>query len=515
MGGGAALYGAQPQRGVSSTLEGEIMRRSVQERIEGPTSSLLGEGEQDGVGLKKDDMKILIVEDEDLLLNTYQEWLEPEGYKIYTAQTAVEGIKKAKMIQPHLILLDLRLPPSKTTQEGLDTLRKIFEVNPDAKAIIMTADETQGTAISAIRQGADDYLTKPVNPEVLRIVVERTLERLTLETRLRQLKHELEDRYSFCNIVGKSPQMLEIFKQIERCANTSANILLRGESGTGKELVARAIHALSDRHDKKLVTVNCAALADGIKESELFGHEKGAFTDAKSRRIGYFEAADGGTIFLDEIGDIPISTQVKLMRVIQEQEFQRVGGSETIKVNVRIISATNRDLEKNIDKGQFREDLYYRLNGFAITLPPLRVRREDIPLLADYFLEVYTQKENKPVAGFSDEAMELMVNYSWPGNVRELENEVHRLVLQADRGAVIGSQLLPDRIKVIENIIKMAGVQKTTLRETLKRVEQWLITESLKKNRGNRTQTAKELGISREGLHMKITKLGIRVDTPL
>ncbi|MBI4208953.1 MAG: sigma-54-dependent Fis family transcriptional regulator [Deltaproteobacteria bacterium] len=480
--------------------------QAVEENLESSEE----EGSPVLVGNQKEEMRILLIEDEELLLNTYQEWLEPEGYKIYTAQNGVEGIKKAKMIQPNLVLLDLRLPPSKTTQEGLTTLGKVREVNPNCKVIIMTADETQSTAISAIRQGADDYLIKPVDPEVLRIVVERTLERLSLESRIQRLKHELEDRYSFYNIIGKSQQMLEIFKQVERCANTSANILLRGESGTGKELVARAIHQLSERREKKFVAVNCAALAEGIKESELFGHEKGAFTDAKSRRIGYFEMADGGTLFLDEIGDIPISTQVKLLRVIQEQEFQRVGGSETIKVNARVISATNRDLEKLIDKEQFREDLYYRLNGFSVTLPPLRIRREDIPLLGDYFLEIYSQKENKPIAGFSDEAMELMVNYSWPGNVRELENEIHRLVLQADRGAVIGSQLLPDRIKVIENIIKMAGIQKATLKETMRRVEQWLITECLKKNRANRTATAKELGISREGLHMKISKLGIR-----
>jgi len=459
--------------------------------------------------MDKSKNRILVIEDEEEYLLTYKEWLQPEGYQVSWASEADEGLRKIQSLRPDLILLDLRVPPSQSVEAGLSLLRRAREEHPDAKIVITTADGTKATALAAIRQGATDYLIKPIDPDVLLIVIARTLERKILEEEVRRLQRQLQTRYKFEGMIGKSSKMQEVFALVEKAASTTANVLLRGESGTGKELVTRAIHNRGVRRDGPFVTLNCAALPEGLLESELFGHERGAYTDAKKQRIGLIQSADGGTLFLDEIGDLPLSTQVKLLRVLQEKEFTRVGGNQPIWVDVRIISATHQDLEQLRAEGRFRDDLYYRLSAFTIYLPRLRSRGEDIQLLAEHFLGKYSEADKKTILGLSPEAADLLMVYSWPGNVRELENEIHGAIAKTDDGGWIRPEHLSPGLRAIEDLVQLAGEKDGSLSALLGRVEQLIIKEKLAKNRGNRTATAKSLGISRVNLHQKMTKYGI------
>jgi DNA-binding NtrC family response regulator len=459
--------------------------------------------------MDKNKDRVLVIEDEEEYLQTYKEWLQPEGYQVSWASDAEEALRKIRSVRPSLILLDLRVPPTHSVEGGLALLRQAREEYPDAKVVIVTADGNKTTALEAIRQGATDYLIKPIDPDVLLIVIARTLERKRLEEEVRRLQRQLQVRHTFEGMTGKSVKMQEVFALVEKAAETTANVLLRGESGSGKELVARAIHARGPRRAGPFVALSCAALPEGVLESELFGHERGAYTDAKQRRIGMIESADGGTLFLDEIGDLPLSTQIKLLRVLQEREITRVGGNQPIHVNVRVISATHQDLERLRAEGKFRDDLYYRLSAFTIHLPRLRSRGEDIQLLAEHFLAKYTEVDKKTILGLAPETADLLMTYSWPGNVRELENEIHGAIAKADHGGWIRPEHLSPGLRAVQDLVQLAGDKDGSLNALLNQLERLIIKEKLAKNRGNRTATAKSLGISRVNLHQKLAKYGI------
>lgn len=459
--------------------------------------------------MDKSRSKVLIIEDDEEYRQTYQEWLQPEGYQVSWADNADDAVRQIRAIRPDLILLDLRVPPKQSVEGGLELLRKAREEHPPARVVITTGDGTKSTALAAVREGATDYLIKPIDPDVLLVVIARSLERKLLEDQVRRLQQQLETRNSFEGMIGNSAKMREVFGLVEKAALTSANVLLRGESGTGKELVSRAIHARGPRKAGPFVTLNCAALPESLLESELFGHERGAYTDAKQSRVGLIESADGGSLFLDEIGDLPLSTQVKLLRVLQEREITRVGGNRPKRVDVRIISATNKDLEKLREEGIFREDLYYRLTAFSIYLPRLRSRGDDVHLLAQSLLAKFTEADHKNILGFSPEAADVLMAYSWPGNVRELENEIHGAIARAEPDSWIESRHFSANLRDAGEMMHLADGKQGSLSDLLARVERHLIKEKLQQHGGNRTATAKSLGISRVTLHQKLTKYSI------
>jgi two-component system NtrC family response regulator len=375
--------------------------------------------------------------------------------------------------------------------------------------IIMTSFGTIETAVKAIKAGAYDYLPKPIDLEQLVVLIERISERQNLIRENTELKEQLRERYKFDEIVSTSHAMEEALNLAGRVAASNATVLLRGESGTGKELVAKAIHYHSPRAKYPLIKVNCAALPETLLESELFGHEKGAFTGAIAKRIGRFEAADTGTIFLDEIGELTPGMQVKLLRVLQEREFERIGGNQTIKVDVRVIAATNRDIEKDIREGKFREDLYYRLNVVSVVIPPLRDRKEDIPALMEHFIKKYGTENKKVISGVAAEARDRLMRYAYPGNVRELENIIERAVVLAKRGTITATDL-PLHLQGAESDDKAPAVPlKGQLNETLDTVERGLILDALKESGGIQTRAAERLGISERVLRYKLKKYGI------
>ncbi len=383
------------------------------------------------------------------------------------------------------------------------------EVNPAARMFVVVPDHFRMNMPEHMDRGIDLIIPLSEMEGHISFFVRCLIHHHQAAHAMQLLKKEFVRKHCFQGMIGKSAAMQDIFLQIQKCATSKANILIRGESGTGKELVALAIHTLSSRGHANMVTVNCAAINDNLHQSELFGHEKGAFTDAKFRRVGYFELAHNGTLFLDEIGDISPATQVALLRVIEGKEFFRVGGLEPIQVDVRVISATNRNLEEMVRQGRFREDLFYRLNGFSLTLPPLRDRKEDIPLLAEHFLRKFSKAEGKTFVGFTEEALDLLACYHWPGNVRELENELQRIVIQTDGGNLISSEMISRHMNVIESFRSPAAMVVPSLKVRMKQVEEYFIKEALKLNYGNRTRAARHLGISREGLHKKLVRYKI------
>jgi DNA-binding NtrC family response regulator len=413
-----------------------------------------------------------------------------------------------KEVHPSLLLIDT---------EGLDGHRKELlrwiaasrEVSPRGRVLLMLHNGSNRFVSDALSIGTDWVFHKTDHEPTLRFGIQTAIMQHKAEKEVFQARHEGMRKDVFEQMIGRTGVMKDLARLIRKCSPSQANVLIRGESGTGKELVAGAIHRQSGRRGN-LVIVNCAALLDNLHQSELFGHEKGAFTDAKVRRVGYFEAARDGTLFLDEIGDISASTQTALLRVIEGKEFFRVGGTEAIRVNVRVVSATNRNLEGRVKRGAFREDLYYRLNGFSLTVPPLRDRREDIPLLAESFLSRFALRERKRVMGFTPEAMDLLSCYHWPGNVREMENEIQRVVIHADEERLISSDLLSPAINVMKSLIPSTASAKGSLKARTQQVEAFFIKEALKMHYGNRTRTAQHLGISREGLHKKMARYHIR-----
>ena len=460
--------------------------------------------------MEKEGTTILVLSLNEETNHSVRECLLSEGHCLEFSQDLDSDVQALEEFKPNLVILNLSGPTPEVRKDRIGIISRLRQLKHGIKVIAVTDEHDDELFVEAIEHGANDCLVHPFTPEVLFTLVSRALMLQQLEKKVRKKRQRLGIRSRFKNLIGADPTMIEMYTLIRKCADTSANILLRGESGTGKELVANALHSSSGRLLQPLIIVNCAALSEGIKESELFGHERGAFTDAKSRRIGYFEAANGGTLFLDEIGDIPISTQVKLLRIIEHGEFQRVGSSCTLKVDVRIISATNRDLERLIQEGAFREDLFYRLNGFSIHIPPLRSRRTDIPIMARHFIDQACQRDGRPNMSFTDDVLEMLGRYNWPGNVRELENEIQRIVIQADGGRLVTPELLSPKINSLDRVVRRSMTECSSLRETLQEVERWIIKDALRKNYGNKTWSARHLGITREWLHKRMSKYKIR-----
>lgn len=449
---------------------------------------------------------ILVIEDEAPQLRTLTGFLKKMGFAIIWSMSGVEGLRKAREQPIDLVLTDYKMPG----KNGLEVLREIKTINPEIAVILITAHGTEEIAVQAMKEGALDYLTKPIDLDELEIVVRKALEQKQLISENRQLRQQLEERYSFHEIISGSAEMEEVINTAGRAANGKTTVLIRGESGTGKELIARAIHYASPRKDAPFIAVNCAALSDNLLESELFGHERGAFTGADRQRKGRFEQADGGTLFIDEVGDIPVSAQVKLLRVLQEHEFQRVGGNETIQVDVRVIAATNRNLEEMMQQGGFREDLFYRLNVICVPIPPLRKRKGDIPLLINHFVHKYASQSNKEIDGVSKEAMDILMKYGYPGNVRELENAIERAVVMA-RGALIITDDLPMHLRNARSEEDPSYKDEgTSLTEILEDMERHLIVNALAKSDGNQSRAAEALGISERNLRYRLKKYGMK-----
>jgi DNA-binding NtrC family response regulator len=431
--------------------------------------------------------RILIVDDEANARMALAELLRDEGYAVETAADGFKALPKLEEQEPHLILTDLKMPG----MDGMELMRKARERDPECVVVLMTAFGAVDAAVAAMRDGAADFLTKPINVDQLVLVIRRELERQRLRAEAGQLRQRLADRHRLSSMVGNSPAMREVYSTVEQVAPSRATVLITGESGTGKELVATAIHQLSPRARGPFVKLHCAALAETLLESELFGHEKGSFTGALARREGRLEQASGGTLFLDEIGEIPASTQVKLLRFLQEHELERVGGNTTVRVDVRVVAATNRDLKKMVREGKFREDLYYRLHVVSIEMPPLRARPSDIAMLASHFLDKYARENGKKLSGFSDAALERMVRYEWPGNVRELENAVERAVV-VSRGEQIRSEDLSSSIAPRTAPEGSPAIPGATMAE----IERYAIVKTLELTGGATTRAAEILGIS-------------------
>jgi len=435
--------------------------------------------------------KILIADDEAIVRESLHDWLSDAGYQVFTAENGPQAVEIIEKEEPGIVIADLVMPG----MDGIELMKRAKESLPHIQVIIITAYGSIPTAIAAIKEGAYDYIEKPFCPERVESLLQRLVEHQGLIEENLSLRQRLEERYRFENIIAKSPKMQQVIEVIKIVARSNATVLITGQSGTGKELVARAIHSQSQRGDKPFVAVSCAALPESLLESELFGHEKGSFTGAYAQKKGKFEFANRGTLFLDEIGEISGNIQVHLLRVLEEKALTRVGGNEEIKVDVRIISATNKDLKKAVASGEFREDLYYRLNVVSIELPPLRERREDIPLLADHFLNKFALENEKEVAGFSPEAMEFLLRYDWPGNVRELENAIERAVILA-KGSLIEVADLPHQ--------GLSLTRSASLGKSLREMEKDHILNVLSETEGNYSKAARILGIARMTLYNKV-----------
>ncbi|HUX93527.1 MAG TPA: sigma-54 dependent transcriptional regulator [Ignavibacteriaceae bacterium] len=445
--------------------------------------------------------KILIVDDEKIVRESLFHWFEEEGYEVDTAEDGENALKKFEKIKFDLLLVDMKMPG----MSGLELLSRIKSIDNDSVVILITAFASVPTAISALKNGAYDYVTKPVDPDELAHLVQKALEQKALKIENKQLKENLDEIIKPDNLIGESYQMKKIYELINTVAPGDTTVMIRGESGTGKELVAKAIHINSKRKYFPIIPVNCGALAETLLESELFGHEKGAFTGAQFKRKGKFEMADGGTIFLDEIGSVSLKMQIELLRVIESKQFNRVGGNEVIKSDFRIIVATNEPLEELVKTGKFREDLYYRLNVFSIVIPPLRERRDDIPLLASFFLKKFSLVMNKPAKKISKEAMDFLVHYDWPGNVRELENAMERAMVIGKVDTIIVDDL-PFHVSANNFSNDENG-------KSLSAMEKKYIFKILNENNWNISRSASVLEIDRVTLYNKINKYGLRKDS--
>ena len=452
--------------------------------------------------------KILVVEDEAKMVRVLEIHLQSAGYEVVKAASAEQGL--AILASPHaapasfsLVLTDLRLPGI----DGLAFLKRVVRETPALPIIVMTAFGTVETAVEAMKAGASDYVLKPFALEDLMITIEKVLELHALRHENKRLKAELGRRYDFEEIIGRSSRMGEVFDAAERVAPTRSTVLLGGESGTGKGLLARAIHHHSPRSDGPFVKINCSALPENLMESELFGYEKGAFTGASQSHVGKFEQADKGTVFLDEIGDVPLPIQVKLLRVLQEREFERLGGKKTIHVDVRIIAATNQDLRAALEQGTFREDLYYRLNVVPINLPPLRERKEDIPHLVDHFLEKFAADTGGAARSISPKALNKITAYHWPGNVRELENIIERSMVLSRNDVIQGEDIQLDT-RTVSTSAK-DGVAFLPDGMTMEQYEQELIREALRRTDDNKSQAARLLGLTRNALRYRLSQMGV------
>jgi DNA-binding NtrC family response regulator len=442
---------------------------------------------------------VLVIDDEKNIREALKSGLKMEGFEVYASEDGADGLEKLKTIGADAVVLDLKMP----VLGGLDFLKAAHNLGSEAPILVLTGHGGVDEAVETMKRGAYDFLTKPVNLDKLSILLKRSIEETRLKKRQEQLEEMLDERYGFPNIIGTSKAFMKVLQIVKQVAPTDAAVLITGDSGTGKEVIANSIHMNSKRRDGPYIKVHCAALPETLLESELFGHEKGAFTGAISRKKGRFELSDGGTIFLDEIGEISPNMQVKLLRVLQEQEFERVGGEETIKVNIRLITATNKNLKKLTAESKFREDLYYRLNIVNIYLPPLKERLGDIPIFSEYFINYYSHKHERKIKGLTPKALKYFENYTWPGNVRELQNLIENLVVLCDK-EYISEDMLPDYITGIpagKNIVIDIG---TTMQE----IEKSAIMATLDYTGRNKSRAAKILNIGRKTLLRKLEEYG-------
>jgi DNA-binding NtrC family response regulator len=441
--------------------------------------------------------RILVVDDEVNARTALAELLRDEGYEVETAADAFKALGKHESFSPHVVVTDLKMPG----MDGIELVKKLRSDADPPAVVVMTAFGAVQTAVDAMHAGAADYLTKPVNFDELLVVLDKVLETEQLRRETRQLRSRVRDRVAPSDIIGVAPPMQRVFEVIDQVAPSKVTVLITGESGTGKELVANAIHQRSPRANGPFVKLHCAALAESLLESELFGHEKGSFTGAMARKDGRFSIADGGTLFLDEIGEISPAIQVKLLRFLQEHEFERVGGTQTIKVDVRIIAATNRNLREEVSKGRFREDLYYRLNVVALEMPRLRDRRADIPTLAKFFFDKFAAANGKQLDDLTSQTLELLASYDWPGNVRELENAIERAVVLAAPGSRIEPRHLPPTIRPVANAVPgMPLIPGATMEE----LERYAILETLKSTGGSTSRAAEILGIATRTIQYRL-----------
>jgi len=442
---------------------------------------------------------ILIVEDDPTVGESLRLLLKKKGHEILLASNGKEGLQLFRHEIVDLVITDVVMPK----MDGIELLEAVKGLKPETEVIVISAQGTIEKAVQAMKLGAFDFIEKPINPRVISLLMERALEKQTLILQNRDLRSQLEDKFHFKNIIGRSEKMVKIFELIHHIAPYDSSVLIIGESGTGKELIANAIHYNSPRASMPFIKVSCASLSEGIIESELFGHEKGAFTGAIASRKGRFELAHQGTLFLDEVEDIPPATQIKLLRVLQEGEFERVGGNKTNRVNIRIIAASNRDLQEAVKRGVFREDLYYRLNVVNIKLPLLRERRDDIPFLVNFFIEKYNQRYHMKVKGISQKAMNLLTDYEWTGNVRELENTIES-ILVINSPEVIDIQHLPQEIRDLKERLEVIPIKIGT---PLEEVEKEMLIQTLRATKGNKRKAAQLLGINVRTIHRKMEEI--------
>ena len=447
---------------------------------------------------------ILVVDDDASQRRLIEFWLQEEGFSVVTASDGKAGLHSFEQKSPCLVITDLRMPG----MDGLDLLGRIKDINPDTPVILITAFGTVGNAVDAMKLGAADYILKPLNPDELKLCVRRALERKELVDENRYLRNFASTAFRFENLVGNSRKMRDVFELAAQVAQRDSTVLVMGESGTGKELLAKAIHQNSPRAKKPFVTINCGAIPENLIESELFGHRKGSFTGAIADRVGKFEAANEGTVFLDEIGDLTPNLQVRLLRVIQEREIDKIGYPQSIKVNVRIIAATHRNLRTMVEDDQFREDLFYRLSVVTVSLPPLRDRKEDIPLLAEHFLRKHCGRYQIPAVAISDEALEALAQHNWPGNVRELENVIEHLVVLG-KGGAIKPEHLPAEIRQTRSRVSNISLKLPEEGISLEEVEKEILLQALEKHQWRQTMAAKYLNISRKTLIYRMEKYGL------
>jgi two-component system NtrC family response regulator len=451
------------------------------------------------------EFRILLIDDEPAQITSIKSFLKRRTYSVLTASSGEEGISYIEDGNVDLVFTDFRMPD----MNGLEVVQKIKKLNPEIPVVVITAFSDTKDAVKVMREGAFDYLSKPIDLDELELLVNKAKEHRYLISENKLLRQQLEEKYRFGSIISQSPEMEEVINTSGRVAKSKATVLLRGQSGTGKELIAKAIHYSSERKEKPLITFNCAALSENLLESELFGHEKGSFTGATVQRIGRFEQADGGSIFIDEIGDIALQTQVKLLRALQFGEFERVGGSKTIKVDVRVITATNRNLEQLIKDGLFREDLFYRINVITINIPTLRERKTDIPVLIQHFIDKYAQENNKNVKEISKEAYDYLMRYHFPGNIRELENIIERAVVMS-RETVITTSDLPAGLSLSnEKAVFDPNDFTNSYTNKIAAFENAMIDAALDLKNGNQSRAAELLGISERHLRSRMNKLNI------
>ena len=448
---------------------------------------------------------ILVIEDKESMAEMLKETLEAEGYNVISACDGMEGIRHLKEERMDLVLTDLKLPQ----KSGIDILKAAKEENQLVPVIVMTAFGSVEIAVEAMKAGAFDFITKPFDTDHLLMLMKRALENQRLLTENILLKEEFASKFGFPRIIGKSEKIRDVAQIVQKVAPTKTTVLLLGESGTGKELFARAIHNLSNQQNYPFVPINCAAIPKDLLESELFGHEKGSFTGADAKKLGKFELADKGTIFLDEVGDMDMAIQAKLLRAIESGEIERIGAGKTIKVDVRIVAASNKDIEKAVENKKFREDLYYRLNVFPIKIPPLRERREDIPLLVEYFINKYCLEIKTPVKSISKETLDMLMNYHWKGNVRELENTIERAVILCDGDVITREHFALSQQSFFETAKKLDGTLEEVAKEALRAAETRRIISALRETRGNKSRASEILRVSYKTLLTKIKEYGI------